>query len=145
MRVPWKTIICTGALLFVAGCATPESRIRKNPELFNSFPLDVQANVRKGQIDIGFTKEMVTMALGKPDYIYLRRTESGTTEVWSYVASRYWSEPYPAESTFLVPDTNGKYHYVSIPTWIDVRREYEYEKLRIEFDDSKVKAIEDLK
>ena len=141
----WGRLLACACALLIAGCATPESRIKTNPALFNSFPPDAQAEIRHGQIDVGFSKDMVKMALGNPDHIFLRKTAAGTNEVWSYVSVSLWSEPYPVESDVLVPDSNGKYRYVPMWTWVDVTRESERERLRVEFDGDKVKAIEHLK
>jgi len=141
MRLRWTMVAC-GCAFLLAGCATPESRIRRNPELFNSFPAEVQEKVRQGQVDVGFTREMVAMALGRPDRIYSRKAESAATEVWAYVSRRYSWEPYPVEGAYLVRDAAGRYRYVPTFTWVDVSKEYEYETLRIEFDKDKAKAVE---
>ena len=127
--------------LMLAGCASPAYRIRKNPELFASFPPDVQEKVRKGQVDIGFSPVMATMALGRPAHIYRRQTATGTNEVWSYV------EVQSTSSMELVPSA-GWYGYPrrGEPDWIwaDVTTTREYESLRLEFERQKVKAIETL-
>ena len=52
--------------LLLAGCATPEKRIQQNQDLFDSFPVAAQARIRGGQIDLGFTPDMVRIALGDP-------------------------------------------------------------------------------
>jgi hypothetical protein len=72
------------ALLLVAGCSTPADRIAKQQAVFDAFPAEVQQKVRAGQIDIGFTPEMVQIALGKPDRTYGRVTAQGASEVWVY-------------------------------------------------------------
>ena len=144
MKLYCSLLVCVCGLL-IAGCATPDSRIKRNPELFNSFPADAQAAIRQGRIDIGFSKDMVRMALGNPDHIYLRKTAAGANEVWSYVNLNRLSEPYPVESDVLVPDSSGRYRYVPTWTWVEVTRETERERLRVEFDGDKVKAIDFLK
>lgn len=63
---------------------TPEGRIVQNREAFEKFPLEVQAKVRAGQVDIGFTPEMVRLALGEPAKIFARKTAEGASEVWVY-------------------------------------------------------------
>ncbi len=35
-------------------------------------------------VEVGFTAEMVEMALGKPDRVLRRQTEQGETESWAY-------------------------------------------------------------
>lgn len=71
------------ALVF-AGCSTPDSRIQKNVAAFSSYSPEVQARIRAGEVDVGFTPEMVQMAFGKPDRVFRRQTEDGESESWSY-------------------------------------------------------------
>jgi hypothetical protein len=75
--------LLAGAALMAAGCATTQSRADRSPE-FATWPPAVQRTVLAGHIDIGFTREQVQVALGRPDYSYQRTTADGTTEVWSY-------------------------------------------------------------
>jgi len=78
-------LICTG---IVSGCSSsPDSRIEKNQELFNSLPPGAQASIRAGQVQAGFTPDMVLLALGQPDRRYTRTTQTGSSEVWAYAAS----------------------------------------------------------
>ncbi len=75
-----------GALsaLTLAGCATPESRIRQNPALFESLSPDDQQTIREGRVALGFTRDMVRLALGDPDRRMTRTTAQGVSEVWRY-------------------------------------------------------------
>jgi hypothetical protein len=127
--------------LMLAGCATPAYRIRRNPELFASFPPDVQEKVRKGQVDIGFSPAMVTMALGRPAHIYRRQTATGTNEVWSYVDVQSTSSMELVRSAGWYEDPRrGEPDWI----WVDVKTTREYETLRLEFEEQKVKAVETL-
>lgn len=128
--------------LVLAGCSTPASRIAKNPELFAGFPLDVQARVKQGEIDVGFPQEAVEMALGKPDRRYTRTTAADQTEVWSYVGIYTTTERQRVNGRFRVRDATGAYQTVSDSIWVDVQQQHEYEQLRVEFENAKVKAIE---
>jgi len=76
-------LVCMG---LVSGCSstTPDQRIRRNQELFNSLPPDAQASIRDGQVQVGFTPDMVLLALGEPSNRSTRTTQSGTSEVWTY-------------------------------------------------------------
>src|SRR4051794_23182954 len=42
-------------MAFCAGCATPEARIQKNPEVFAKLPPNEQQLIREGKVGIGFT------------------------------------------------------------------------------------------
>ena len=79
-------ISCVSMLLVVAGgCASPSSRIGKSQAAFDSYPTEVQAKIRAGEVAVGFTPEQVKMALGKPDRIWERTTPAGAAEVWVYL------------------------------------------------------------
>lgn len=70
--------------LIVAGCSTVESRVSGHQADFNTWPPAVQQQVRNGQINIGFTREQVQVALGSPDHTFVRTAATGSFEVWSY-------------------------------------------------------------
>jgi hypothetical protein len=73
-------------LLLMAGCSTPESRIAKQPELFNRLTPEQQQMIREGRVGVGFDMEMVKLALGDPDRVRERTDANGRTEIWSYVS-----------------------------------------------------------
>jgi hypothetical protein len=129
-------------LLAAAGCATPESRIRRNPELFAGFPPDVQANVRKGRIDVGYTKPMVSLALGRPARIYDRQAAEGLFEIWIYTDLSYTSDFAPAETSYWYRGRDGKPYLARDWTWTRVQRPHEFESLRVEFAGEHVTVIE---
>jgi len=124
------------------GCASPEYRIRKHPELFASFPPEVQENVAAGKIEIGYDPDMVFIAMGRPDHTYSRQTESGLTLIWAYSTRHHTTSWRPVETLHVYRDKHGQRRYASRTTWIDVNEYTEVEAVRIEFSDEKVKAIE---
>jgi hypothetical protein len=76
------SIVAFAAL--ITACSTPASRIENKQAVFDSYPPEVQNRIRAGDVSVGFYPEQVTMALGKPDRIYSRQTEAGTSEIWAY-------------------------------------------------------------
>ncbi len=72
------------AALVVAGCSSPAARIKHNPELFASIPAPEQELIKQGRIAIGFTPDMVKLALGEPDAVARRIDKTGATEIWRY-------------------------------------------------------------
>lgn len=84
MKTKTIALLLMVAALVVAGCASPASRIRRNPELFASVPAADQELIKQGNIAIGFTPDMVRLALGEPDFIARRTDRSGTSEIWRY-------------------------------------------------------------
>lgn len=128
----------------VVGCATPESRIKKNPELFDALAPDVQASVMSGKISIGFPKDAVYLALGKPNREYSRTTEKGISEVWSYTATQTRTDRQRADVNVRYQDASGKMRSTREDVWVDVEQKTEYERLRVEFAEGVVSGIETL-
>lgn len=139
--IAWASTL---GIVLVAGCSTPARRIERNRALFDSFPYEVQEKVREGVVDLGYTPEMVAMAAGRPDRVYVRRTGEGVTEIWAYTAlcmTPYrpsWTDRY-----FLYHGADGEPRYASYGRWPGGAPPHaEYETLRIEFTDGTVAAIE---
>jgi len=78
----------TGFVLVVAGCSTTDSRIKDRQATFDASGPELQAKIRAGKVEVGFTSEQVLMALGKPDRQYTRTTAKGTTDIWAYADHR---------------------------------------------------------
>jgi hypothetical protein len=68
----------------LVACSTPDSRITANRAAFEKFPAETQAKIRAGHIDLGFTPEMVRLALGEPARRLSRQSEAGEVELWIY-------------------------------------------------------------
>ena len=139
-----RTLACLSVGLLASCASTPESRIKHDPALFNSFPPEAQAKIKKGDLDIGFTTDMVLMAKGKPDHKYARKTKDGDVEVWSYTGVRTTTNHQRVETRIHAPDSGGVWHYYNDWVWVDVPQEHEYEQFRIEIADGKVIAFESL-
>lgn len=77
-----RALLALAALL--AACSSPASRIKKEQAAFDSWPAAVQASVKAGRADVGFTAEQVRVALGRPDRVYSRKTPEGAQEVWAW-------------------------------------------------------------
>jgi hypothetical protein len=80
--------LLAAAVLLLAGCSGSASRIKRQKELFSSFPPEAQAKIREGKVELGFTPEMVAMAWGAPDRKSKSTTAAGEDEVWSYGGER---------------------------------------------------------
>lgn len=133
-----SALIACVALALLAGCSTPEARIQHNPEAFASLSPSDQQLIREGKVAVGFTAEMVRLALGDPDLVYTRTDANGVNESWSYTTyesevgvslyrgyyHRYWGDP------FYYP------YYSSYPS----RRTKEY--LKIVFIGGRVTSVE---
>lgn len=73
-------------VLLAAACASPKARIRRHQAAFDAYPSEVQAKIRAGEVEVGFTPEQVEIALGVPDRKYVRKTAAGNQDVWGYGA-----------------------------------------------------------
>jgi len=132
-------------LLCLAGCASPESRIRKNPELFASFSPEDQAVIRQGGLALGFTPEMVTLAQGRPNRVYTRETREGVREVWSYTRVERSRSSDRVDVPVRYRDAEGRIRTRRESVWVDVDQEREVDRLRVEFAEGHVSAIERLR
>lgn len=130
------------AVVALAGCTTPEARIRKNPAAFARLTPEQQDLIRKGQIAVGFDPEMVELALGEPDHITTRTDATGVSEIWRY-------------TTYDLPDGaplyRGWYHRYyywgdpMFPYYLDYPYRRERDHFRVTFQAGKVVAIEEQK
>lgn len=76
------------AAFALLACSTVDSRIKANQELFDSYPPQVQANIRAQRIELGYTPEMVEMAFGAPARKSELVAEDGKAELWTYRRSK---------------------------------------------------------
>ncbi len=139
---PWRLLPAglLAGLLLVAGCATPEARIQRNPELFSSLSAEDQQTIKEGRVAIGFTPEMTRLALGDPDRVMTRTDASGTSEVWRY--KTYETE----DGVYLY---SGYYHrFYSrhdpfFPYYLNYSSRRDRDYLRVTFSGGRVSAIEE--
>ncbi len=134
-----------GCLLLLAavlgGCASgPSARIKQDPEAFASFPQDVQENVRAGEIELGYTEEMVEMALGKPNRVTTRERAEGTERVWIYTRKR--SSVGLSLGTGFATGSRGS--ATGVGAGVGTRSGGAEETMRVVFSGGRVTAIEKL-
>ena len=141
---PFRTACFAGPLaLLLAGCATPEKRIQQNQEVFDAFPVAAQARIRGGQIDLGFTPDMVRIALGAPHRQTLRRSAEGETEIWLYFDSTRRYDRQRVDIDGLSVSGPGGLRSVGGSAWINVEQNREYVRTRVEFRNGVVAVIEE--
>jgi outer membrane protein assembly factor BamE (lipoprotein component of BamABCDE complex) len=135
--LPGLILVFAGVVLF-AGCSTPDSRIEKNPEVFDRCTPQQQELIKQGKIAIGFDEEMVRLALGDPNRITTRTDASGQSEVWYYVT-------YETDDGELL--YTGYYHHFRgpgfYPYYLDYPERREHDRFRVTFKDGKVVSIEE--
>lgn len=132
-------VVLLAGASFWAGCSTPESRIRAQPALFASLAPSDQEKIKSGQVAVGFSQEMVKLALGDPDRIWVRTDASGTNEVWSYTT-------YESESgVYLYRGYYHRYYHLHdpfYPYFMGVSNRREREQIRVQFADGRVTVVE---
>lgn len=127
------------AAALLGGCSTPDSRIAEHRPAFDRLPAETQQKIRAGQIDVGFTAEMVRMALGEPDRVYMRQSDQGDTEVWGY------QDRGPRFSIGLGVGTGGRHSSVGGGVAMSTGGYDPDEKIRVELREGKVTAVDTLK
>ncbi len=128
-------IICVWVL---TACASPDLRIKRNARLFATLSTEAQALIRGGKIGIGFTPDMVRLALGDPDQRWVRTEADGQTETWSYTSYDGYDG---------MPLFRGEYHRYSggFPLYSDYfsyRQARAREFIKVGFKDGAVNSIE---
>ncbi len=82
---PTRLIFLLGLAGLLVGCvSTPQTRVERNPDLFATFSEEEKALILEGNIELGFTKEMVLLAAGSPDRKTKKTTSDGVREEWTY-------------------------------------------------------------
>lgn len=125
-------------LLALAACASPEARIRGNRAAFDALNPAQQALIKEGKVAVGFTPEMVRLAVGAPDQRWTRTDASGRFEIWSYTTY---------DGLSGMPLFRGDYHRYAggYPYFYDTfyaRGARAREYFKVTFSERKVSAIE---
>ena len=133
--------LCLASVALLAACSsTPDARIAKNQPAFSQYPSAVQQKIRAGEVDVGFTPEMVRLALGEPTREFRRQTETGLAEVWVY------HDNGPRFSLGIgVGGAVGRHSSAGVGLSTSTGGYDPEEKMRVEFRDDRVTAIEYVK
>ena len=76
MKTPHLILLLVVAASALTGCSTISSRIDQRSEVFAALPADDQARLRRGEVAVGDSSDMVYIALGEPT----RRRETITPD-----------------------------------------------------------------
>jgi hypothetical protein len=133
------------ALVMLAGCSTINSRIKENAAVFDSLPADVQEKISQGIVEVGYTPDMVYIAMGNPHEKRNSRSADRNKATWIYnVYFQDWvGRVQLGYRRVVVYDEKTKRTYVYHEhVYEDVYRDPKEERIRIEFTDGIVSAIE---
>ncbi|AOS43749.1 hypothetical protein Verru16b_00804 [Lacunisphaera limnophila] len=144
----FRTLVLASSLGFLAGCQSVESRIKEKPEVYAGLDLETQDKIQQGIIDIGFTPDMVYLALGEPSQKRETKTENGRTQTWIYNTyyNRYDGSQMVGYHRRVYYDPylrSYRVHYR--PAFADTYREEVQENIRITFQNGKATVIEQAK
>ena len=133
------------ATLFATGCTTINSRIEEKAAIFNALPPEAQARIRQGLIDVGFTPDMVYIAMGKPDNIRESTTADGNETIWVYnnYYREYEGSQFVGYRRQVYFDQRAKaYRVFYEPVHADFYRDEVEETARVVFRNGQVAVIE---
>jgi len=148
MQLRLLALLSLGAVLALSGCNTTANRIKQKAEVFASLPAADQERLRKGNVAVGDSPDMVYIAIGAPERRNERTSSGGRRMEWIY---RRYYETYDGAAfagyrrTVGIDPHTGRRIVFMEPCYADVYRSHAEEYLRISFEDNKVSAIEELK
>jgi endo-alpha-1,4-polygalactosaminidase (GH114 family) len=142
-----SSFMLAASLGFFAGCQTVESRIKENPETFAQLDKATQDKIKHGIIDLGFSEDLVYLAIGKPAQKRKSVSATGQTETWIYYAASelraniihngYYRKYYDQKL--------GVYCDEYVPATFEDGIPEKRERIQVVFQDGKVSLIEQTK
>ena len=142
------TFMLAASLGFITGCQSVDSRIKEKPEVFAKLDAATQDKVKQGIIEIGYTEDMVYLALGAPDHKRESISPAGQTVTWIYSTyyNRYDGGVYAGyhRSVYFDPYLRA-YRMYYRPVFADTYVQEKEERIRIVFKDGKAYVIEQAK
>jgi len=142
----WFTAL--GLFLLAAGCQSVESRIKEKPEVFANVDKATQDKIKQGIVDLGYTTDMVYLALGEPDQ--KRESVNAAKQTASWVYNTYYTR---YDGTAMIGYHRQVYYdpYLRAyriyyqPAFVDTYHEEMEERIHVTFTNGKVTAIEQMK
>ncbi len=134
--------------LLLTGCQTVDHRIKENQAVFDGLDPAVQSRLKQGLIEVGYTTDMVYIALGRPGETKETTTANGKETTWIYVArwDEYQGTQYVGHRRIVYYDPQVKaYRVYYEPVRANVYAERVEDRTRVYFKDGKVTAIEQTK
>lgn len=109
MKIAASSCALFGAVLLTAGCASSQTaRIQEKPAVFQDLTPKEQKQILAGKVKVGFTPDMVYLALGKPSAVNHVNVSGAATEEWVY-------DRYIGDSSRLVTGV-----VTSVPTYLPI-------------------------
>ena len=140
--------LAVASLLFITGCQSVDSRIKEKPDVFAKLDVATQDKIKQGIIDLGFTEDMVYLALGNPDQKREAVSANGSTKTWIYNTyyERYDGIQHAGYYRQVYFDPYLRtYRVYYRPAFVDTYVSEKEERIRVVFKDGKVSVIEQTK
>lgn len=148
MKTRIFTALAAVCLALFVGCQSVDDRIKEKPEVFAKQDAITQDKIKQGIIEIGFTEDMVYLALGKPDQKRESVNAGGKTTTWSYNTyyERYDGTAFAGyhRSVYFDPYLRA-YRVYYRPVYADTYAQEKEERIRVIFKDGKATVIEQSK
>ena len=141
-------LLLATAIVGLAGCQSVESRIKEKPEAFAGVDKVTQDKIKQGIIDLGFSEDLVYLALGKPDQKRESVTTTGQTVTWVYNTyyERYDGTHHAGYHRQVYFDPYLRTYRVHYrPVFADTYVSEKEERIRVVFKDGKATVIEQTK
>ncbi len=142
------TFMLAATLGFLTGCQTVDDRIKEKPEVFASVDAATQDKIKQGIIELGYTEDMVYLALGKADQKRESITAAGKATTWVYNTyyERYDGTRFAGYHRNVYYDPYLRaYRVYYRPVYADTYAQEKEERIRVSFRDGKATAIEQSK
>ena len=136
------------SLGFLAGCQSVDDRIKQKPEAFAAADKATQDKIKQGIIDLGYTTDLVFLALGEPDQKRESISATGKTVTWIYNTyyTRYEGTQMIGYNRRVYFDPFLKtYRVYYHPAYVEAYRDEKDERIRVVFKDGKATVIEQSK
>ena len=129
-----------GAAVLLSACSTINSRINEKGAAFYSLDAATRAKIEHGDVGLGFTADMVNMALGNPDVKRYRTTADGTAETWIYSSyyDRYDGGAYVGYHRWGGWGGHGLYRMYWEPVYLPAGGSLPNDDIRVTFRNGKV-------
>lgn len=139
-------ILVLAAAAALSGCGGGvNTRIEQNSELFESLDRETQAKIKEGIIELGYTRDMVFLALGEPNRKRQTKSRESVTETWIYNTyfQRYDGQRFIGYDRNVYYDKkNDTYRVFYTPRYTDVYTPETEERIRIVFRNDEAVSIE---
>ena len=136
------------SLGFLTGCQTVDSRIKEKPDVFAQLDPATKDKVKQGIIELGYSEDVVYLALGTPDQKRESVSATGKSITWIYNTyyNRYDGGFYAGyhRSVYFDPYLRA-YRMYYRPVFADTYIQEKEERIRVVFKDGKVTVIEQTK